>query len=51
MNSLQLFLWLSNSAHMLLKLEKCIPKSHVTLEMVPKYENIERQAIWRFQAG
>ncbi len=27
---------------MLLKLEKCIPISHVTLEMVPKYANIER---------
>ncbi len=27
---------------MLLKLEKCIPISHVTLETVPKYANIER---------
>ncbi len=31
-------------AQMLLKLEKCIPISHVTLETVPKYANIERQA-------
>ncbi len=29
---------------MLLKLEKCIPISHVTWETVPKYANIERQA-------
>ncbi len=34
----------SHSAQMLLKLEKCIPISHVTLETVPKYVNIERQA-------
>ncbi len=34
----------SHSAQMLLKLEKCIPISHVTLETVPKYANIERQA-------
>ncbi len=27
---------------MLLKLEMCIPISHVTLETVPKYANIER---------
>ncbi len=32
----------SHSAQMLLKLEKCIPISHVTLETVPKYANIER---------
>ncbi len=32
----------SHSAQMLLKLEKCIPISPVTLEMVPKYANIER---------
>ncbi len=32
----------SHSAQMLLKLEKCIPISHVTLETVPKYVNIER---------
>ncbi len=29
---------------MLLKLEKCIPISHVTLETVPKYANVQRQA-------
>ncbi len=32
----------SHSAQMLLKLEICIPISHVTLETVPKYANIER---------
>ncbi len=32
----------SHSAQMLLKLENCIPISHVTLETVPKYANIER---------
>ncbi len=32
----------SHSAQMLLKLEKCIPISHVTLETVPKYANSER---------
>ncbi len=32
----------SHSAQMLLKLEKYIPISHVTLETVPKYANIER---------
>ncbi len=32
----------SHSSHMVLKLEKCIPISHVTLETVPKYVNIER---------
>ncbi len=32
----------SHSAQMLLKLEKCIPISHVTLETVPTYVNIER---------
>ncbi len=32
----------SHSTQMLLKLEKCIPISHVTLETVPKYANIER---------
>ncbi len=32
----------SHSAHMLLKLERCIPISHVTLETVPKYATIER---------
>ncbi len=32
----------SHSAQMLSKLEKCIPISHVTLETVPKYVNIER---------
>ncbi len=36
------FMTVSHSAQMLLKLEKCIPISHVTLEMVPKYANIER---------
>ncbi len=30
------------SIDMLLKLEKCIPISHVTLETVPKYANIKR---------
>ncbi len=37
----------SHSAQMLLKLEKCIPISHVTLETVPKYansSNVQRQA-------
>ncbi len=38
------FMTVSHSAQMLLKLEKCIPISHVTLETVPKYANIERQA-------
>ncbi len=38
------FMTMSHSAHMLLKLEKCIPISHVTLETVPKYSNIERPA-------
>ncbi len=43
MYSLQLFfMTVSHSAQMLLKLEKCIPISHVTLETVPKYANIER---------
>ncbi len=37
-----IFMTVSHSAHMLLKLEKCIPISHVTLETVPKYANIER---------
>ncbi len=32
----------SHSPQMLLKLEKCMPISHVTLETVPKYANIER---------
>ncbi len=32
----------SHFAQMLLKLEKCIPISHVTLETVPKYANIKR---------
>ncbi len=32
----------SHSVHVLLKLEMCIPISHVTLETVPKYANIER---------
>ncbi len=36
------FMTVSHSAQMLLKLEKCIPISHVTLETVPKYANIER---------
>ncbi len=36
------FMAVSHSAQMLLKLEKCIPISHVTLETVPKYANIER---------
>ncbi len=36
------FMTVSRSAQMLLKLEKCIPISHVTLETVPKYANIER---------
>ncbi len=36
------FMTVSNSAQMLLKLEKCIPILHVTLETVPKYANIER---------
>ncbi len=36
------FMTVSHSAQMLLKLEKCIPISPVTLEMVPKYANIER---------
>ncbi len=36
------FMSVSHSAQMLLKLEKCIPISHVTLETVPKYANIER---------
>ncbi len=31
----------SHSAQMLLKLEQCIPISHVTIETVPKYANIE----------
>ncbi len=35
------FMTVSHSAQMLLKLEKCIPISHVTLETVPKYANIE----------
>ncbi len=35
MNSLQLFfMTVSHSAQMLLKLEKCIPISHVTLEIL-----------------
>ncbi len=36
------FMNVSHSAHLVLKLEKCIPISHVTLETVPKYANIER---------
>ncbi len=36
------FMTVSHSAQMLLKIEKCIPISHVTLETVPKYANIER---------
>ncbi len=36
------FMTVSHSPQMLLKLEKCIPISHVTLETVPKYANIER---------
>ncbi len=36
------FMAVSHSAQMLLKLKKCIPISHVTLETVPKYANIER---------
>ncbi len=44
MNSLRLFflMTVSHFAQMLLKLEKYIPISHVTLETVPKYVNIER---------
>ncbi len=36
------FMTVSHSAQMLLKLEKCIPISHVTLETVSKYANIKR---------
>ncbi len=36
------FMTVNHSAQMLLKLEKCIPISHVTLETVPKYANIKR---------
>ncbi len=36
------FMTVSHSTQMLLKLEKCIPISHVTLETVHKYANIER---------
>ncbi len=36
------FMTVSHSPQMLSKLEKCIPISHVTLETVPKYANIER---------
>ncbi len=36
------FMTVSHSAQMLLKLEKCISISHVTLETVPKYAKIER---------
>ncbi len=39
------FMTVSHSAHMLLKLEKCIPISHVILETVPKYVNIERPSL------
>ncbi len=36
------FMTVSHSPQMLLKLEKYIPISPVTLETVPKYANIER---------
>ncbi len=36
------FMTVSHSVHVLLKLEMCIPISHVTLETVPTYANIER---------
>ncbi len=35
------FMTVSHSAQMLLKLEKCIPILHVTFETVPKYVNID----------